>query len=121
MSISGTSFRDVLTATGGGSTVTLKDEAGIAITATGPNCQSFGATAQCSGVSTISFSGDAGNDVFNNNTSRRSTLNGGSGTDVLLGGSGDDSLFGGSGTADRAFGGAGSDLCIAEFEKDCER
>ena len=33
----------------------------------------------------------------------------------------DDSLFGSAGTADRVFGGAGSDLCIAEFEKDCER
>src|SRR6476661_9853257 len=72
MSISGTLFRDVLTATGGGSTVTLKDDSGIAITAIGPNCQSFGATAQCTGVSTISFTGDAGNDVFNNETSRRS-------------------------------------------------
>lgn len=60
------------------------------------------------GVNQIKFYGNAGNDVFTNNTAVASAVYGGAGDDRLNGGSGNDSLLGEAGS-DVLNGGAGND------------
>ena len=71
-------------------------------------------------MSSIRFSGGAGNDVFRNDTAVRSDQFGEAGNDQLFGGSGRDFIRGG-GDADAASGKAGIDDCLAEIESStCE-
>jgi Ca2+-binding RTX toxin-like protein len=125
--VTGTSFGNVITATGGNGVVSLSNLTG-AITAVAPGCTQLGAVVRCTGVGSISFSGLGGDDKFDNKTSTPATLRGGSGNDILLGGSRNDSLSGGSGNdnlvgnagSDSASGGLGTDGCNAEIETSCE-
>jgi len=67
-----------------------------------------------------------GNDIVRNNTSRASTINGGSGNDFLVGGSGADTIHGDSGIdsiygragSDSLFGDAGADLILGGSAND---
>jgi Calpain family cysteine protease/RTX calcium-binding nonapeptide repeat (4 copies) len=68
-------------------------------------------------VSRIEFNGHNGDDIFTNNTSIRSTANGGRGDDVLKGGTGIDALHGNEGY-DQVVGGAGGDYLYGESGKD---
>jgi Ca2+-binding RTX toxin-like protein len=65
----------------------------------------------------ISFFGNAGDDVFRNETSLGSTGYGGNGDDQLFGGAGVDLFFGGLGN-DLLRGGSGNDLLYGEFGND---
>jgi Ca2+-binding RTX toxin-like protein len=56
----------------------------------------------------LKFNGNGGNDIFYNNTSLFSTINGGSGDDQLFGGSAGDTINGDDG-ADTIYGGGGID------------
>ena len=62
-------------------------------------------------VSSILFRGNAGDDEFENLTTRASVAYGGMGNDQLFGGSGDDELYGEEGQ-DRLEGGGGDDLLV---------
>ncbi|MCG6158257.1 calcium-binding protein [Rubinisphaera margarita] len=85
-------------------------------------------TFRASSVSKILFQGNGGDDVFSNDTSKRSEAHGGDGNDELRGGSDNDLFYGGSGHDrlygygghDRLEGGDGNDLIdggIAGFHK----
>ncbi len=65
-------------------------------------------TFRSSSVSKIVFHGNGGNDVFFNDTSKRSEAHGGDGNDELRGGSNDDWFLGGAGN-DRLYGYGGHD------------
>ena len=108
--VTGTSFGDVITATGGNGTVNLSNLTG-SITDGGAGCTQLGATVRCTGVSFMRFTGSAGADKFDNRTNTNSLMLGGSGNDILLGGSG----------KDEANGAVGLDTCTAEVEFRCER
>ena len=116
LNVTGTSVGDIVTATGG-STVTLSALNGTFKILGG--CTPLGATVRCNGVNAIAFSGLQGNDKFDNQTSRRSNLQGQEGQDILLGGSVNDVLSGGPGLGDVANGRAGNDVCAAETEISC--
>jgi Ca2+-binding RTX toxin-like protein len=118
LNVTGTSFRDTVSAVGGFGTVSLSNLTG-SVTDGGAGCTQVGATVRCTGVSRISFGGLGGEDKFDNQTPTPSSLRGGAGNDLLLGGSGGDTISGGSGT-DRAAGGNGTDTCTAEAESGCE-
>ena len=62
-------------------------------------------------VSGISFNGNDGNDLFDNQTMIHSEAHGGLGFDVLKGGSGHDKLFG-EGGSDHLYGNAGNDYLV---------
>jgi Ca2+-binding RTX toxin-like protein len=62
-------------------------------------------------VSSILFRGNAGDDEFENLTTRMSVAYGGTGNDQLFGGSNDDELYGEEGQ-DRLEGGGGDDLLV---------
>jgi Ca2+-binding RTX toxin-like protein len=117
LNVVGTSFGDNVSASGSSGTVTVSNLAG-SITA-GNGCTQLGATVRCAGVSGIQFSGLSGDDTFRNDTSTRSFLSGGAGSDRITGGPGADVIRGGSGT-DFAFGQGGFDICTAENESGCE-
>ena len=70
-----------------------------------------------SAVTSISFSGLAGNDRFQNFTSIPSSAYGGDGNDTLIGGSGNDNLQGGNGN-DFLDGGAGDDILWGQAGND---
>jgi Ca2+-binding RTX toxin-like protein len=117
LNVVGTGFGDSVTANGGSGTVTLSNLLGSIKAGTG--CTQLGATVRCTGVNAVQFSGLGGDDTFRNNTSTRSFLSGGAGSDRITGGPGADVIRGGSGT-DFAFGQGGTDICTAETESGCE-
>ncbi len=86
LNVVGTGFGDSITANGGSGTVTLSNLLG-SIKA-GAGCTQLGATVRCTGVSALQFSGLGGDDTFRNNTSTRSFLSGGAGSDRITGGPG---------------------------------
>jgi Ca2+-binding RTX toxin-like protein len=116
MQIGGSNSDDIITATGSG---TVRISTNRLVTTSHPDCVSFGQVAQCNGVTLIRFFGQTGNDRFDNQTSTRSSLNGGGGDDTLTGGSANDTLRGDRGT-DTVTGKGGQDGCIAETEFTCE-
>jgi Ca2+-binding RTX toxin-like protein len=117
LNVVGTTVGDSITANGSSGTVTLSNLLGSIKAGTG--CTQLGATVQCTGMTVLQFSGLGGDDTFRNNTSTRSFLSGGGGSDRLTGGPGQDVIRGGSGT-DFAFGQGGTDICTAETESGCE-
>jgi Ca2+-binding RTX toxin-like protein len=117
LNVVGTGFGDSVTANGGNGVVTLSNLLG-SITA-GTGCTQLGSTVRCTGVNALQFSGLGGDDTFRNNTSTRSFLAGGAGSDRITGGPGNDVIRGGSGV-DFAFGQGGLDICTAENESGCE-
>lgn len=87
----------------------------------GPGCLQLGAVVRCDGVTSMSYSGNGGDDSFRNDTSLRvSSADGGAGSDRLFGGPADDRLRGGLGD-DLVNGLGGTDFCEAEAESACER
>jgi Ca2+-binding RTX toxin-like protein len=117
MIITGTTIGDRASTSGGNGTVTAVSSSSPVAAGTG--CQQSGAGVLCTGVSSIRFTGRAGNDVFRNDTAVPSDLFGDAGNDQLIGGSGRDFIRGG-GDQDAASGQAGNDDCIAEIESTCE-
>jgi Ca2+-binding RTX toxin-like protein len=119
--VTGTSFGDIVSATGGFGRISLGNLTG-AIRDGGAGCTQLGGNVECTGVNSISFSGLGGVDKFDGRSVSLTpiSMSGGAGNDILFGGSGDDRLSGGSGT-DRADGQGGTDTCFAETEAACER
>lgn len=62
-------------------------------------------------VKEVSFNGNDGNDMFDNQTSIKSEAHGGFGVDMLKGGSNNDKLFG-EGDGDYLYGNAGNDYLV---------
>ena len=119
MIITGTNLGDRASTVGGNPNVVVTSSTGPVAAGTGCQQQS-GAAVLCTGVSSIRFSGGAGNDVFRNDTAVRSDQFGEAGNDQLIGGSGRDFLRGG-GDADAAADKDGIDDCITEIESStCE-
>jgi len=119
MIITGTNLGDRASTVGGNPNVVVSSSTGPVAAGTGCQQQS-GAAVLCTGVSSIRFSGGAGNDVFRNDTAVPSDQFGEAGNDQLFGGSGRDFIRGG-GDADAASGKAGIDDCLAEIESStCE-
>jgi Ca2+-binding RTX toxin-like protein len=73
------------------------------------------------GVTAANFriTGRAGNDILTG-SGANDFLKGGAGNDKLRGLEGGDTLIGGKGKKDKAWGGPGTDVCKAEYEKSCE-
>ncbi|WP_223166819.1 calcium-binding protein [Nonomuraea sp. SYSU D8015] len=122
----GTSGNDSVDITGSGSVITVSSVLHGVTASTG--CTQLGAVVRCTGVTRISASLGAGDDVVRLTGGIRASLSGstgsdrlsgGNGNDTLLGGSGDDFLTGNGGT-DTANGGAGFDRCSAETRTSCE-
>ena len=87
----------------------------------GAGCLQLGGVVRCDGVTSMSYSGNGGDDSFRNDTSVRiNSADGGAGSDRLFGGPADDRLRGGLGD-DLVNGGGGTDSCEAEAESACER
>ena len=117
LNIKGSSFGDGVVASNSNGAFTLSTTTG-SITA-GTGCQQLGTVVTCSGFDLMVFSGLLGDDTFKNDTSMRSFLSGGPGSDRITGGPGNDVIRGGDGS-DFAFGRGGFDTCTAESESDCE-
>ena len=120
MFVTGTSFGDNVSASGGFGTISLSTLSTSLQAGTG--CTQLGAVVRCNGVTkAVHFQGAGGADKFDASQVRGTTvrLGGGAGNDILIGGSGNDLLAGGTGT-DQADGRAGSDQCTAESTVRCE-